>query len=57
MNFGLSKGQTSGVLQVLCNDFCHSVIALKAGTVLKITIMHYACGIHGLGLLPSFCLM
>lgn len=34
------------VVQVLCNDFCHSVVALKARTGLKITIMHYACCIQ-----------
>lgn len=46
MNFFLRNGQTSSVVPVLCNYFSHSVMALKSGTGLKITVMHYACGIQ-----------
>lgn len=60
INFDLSNGQTSSVARVLHNDFRHSVVALKAKRGLKITLMHYACGISGyhnkLGLPHFFCL-
>lgn len=46
INFDLSNGQTSSVARVLHNDFRHSVVALKARRGLKITLMHYACGIR-----------